>query len=342
MPTQKVLVTGASGFIAKHCIAELLRRDFAVQATLRNLARADEVRRSVAQAGADASAVEFVSADLLSDEGWGQAMQGCTYVLHVASPFPLAEPRHPDDVIRPAREGALRVLGAARDAGIKRVVMTSSIVAIDLPWPEAPLGHVFTEADWTNPERPDITTYIKSKTLAERAAWDFVKSESAAPELAVVNPAFVLGPAPDPDLSTSLEVLRLMGIGAYPAAPKVGFPISDVRDVAITHALALTNPKAAGERFLSANGFLRLYEIGQLLAQMLPDLKRKVPKFELHDFAVRAIALFDKRLRAVLPELGHPRPISNAKAHQVLEQSFRSPQEAVKGAAASLRALHVI
>jgi nucleoside-diphosphate-sugar epimerase len=342
MTAAKVLVTGASGFIAKHCIAELLRRDHAVKATLRNLDRADEVRQSVAHAGADASGVEFAAADLLSDEGWAQAMDGCTYVLHVASPFPITEPKEPEDVMRPAREGALRVLRAARDAGVKRVVLTSSIVAITLPWPEAPLGHVFTEEDWTNPERRDISTYVKSKTLAERAAWDFVKSEAGAPELTVVNPAFVLGPAPDPDLSTSHEVLRLMAIGAYPAAPKVGFPVSDVRDVAITHALVMTHPKAAGERFLSANGFLRLYEIGQLLAATLPDLKRKVPKFEMHDFAVRAIALVDKRLRAVLADLGHPRHISNAKAHRILEQSFRSPQEAVKSAAASLRALHVI
>ncbi len=342
MTAAKVLVTGASGFIAKHCIAELLRRDFAVKATLRNMSRADEVRRGVAHAGADATAVDLVPADLMSDEGWAQAMEGCTYVLHVASPFPLAEPRNPDDVIRPAREGALRVLAAAKRAGLKRVVMTSSIVAVDLPWPEAPLGHIFTEADWTNPQRPDISTYVKSKTLAERAAWDFVRSETHAPELAVVNPAFVLGPAPDPDLSTSHAVLRLMGIGAYPAAPKVGFPVSDVRDVAITHALAMTNPKAAGERFLAANGFLRLFEVGQLLAETLPDLKRKVPKFEMHDFAVRWLSYVDRRLKAVLPDLGHPRHISNAKAHQLLEQSFRSPQEAVKSAASSLRALHVI
>ena len=342
MTAEKVLVTGASGFIAKHCIAELLRRNHPVRATLRNPGRADEVRRSVAHAGADAGGVELVTADLLSDAGWAEAMDGCTYVLHVASPFPITEPKNPEDVIRPAREGALRVLRAARDAGVKRVVLTSSVVAITLPWPEAPLGHVFTEKDWTNPERPDISTYVRSKTLAERAAWDFVKSEAKAPELTVVNPAFVLGPALDPDLSTSHEVLRLMAVGAYPAAPKVGFPISDVRDVAITHARVMTHPQAAGQRFLSANGFLRLYEIGQLLAATLPDLKRKVPKFQMHDFSVRVIALFDKRLRAVLADLGHPRHISNAQAHAVLEQSFRSPQEAVKAAASSLRALHVI
>jgi nucleoside-diphosphate-sugar epimerase len=338
----KVLVTGASGFIAKHCVAELLRRGFTVRGTLRNLGRAEEVRASIGRAGADASAVELVAADLLSEAGWEEAMQGCTYVQHVASPFPLQEPRNPDDVIRPAREGAVRVIRAAGRAGIKRVVMTSSVVAIDLPWPEAPLGHVFTETDWTNPERADITTYVKSKTLAERAAWDFVKSERTAPELTVVNPAFVLGPALDADLSTSQEVLRLMGIGAYPAAPKIGFPISDVRDVATTHALAMENPKAAGERFLSANGFLRLIEVGRLMVEELPDLKRKAPKFEMHDFAVRALSYVDRRLKAVLTDLGHPRPVSSAKAHAVLGQSFRSAQEAVRSAAASLRELHVI
>jgi nucleoside-diphosphate-sugar epimerase len=341
MPTQKVLVTGASGFIAKHCIAELLRRDYAVQATLRTMSRAEETRQGIGRAGADASGVTFVAADLLHDEGWDQAMEGCTFVLHVASPFPLSQPRDADEVIRPAREGALRVLEAARRAGIKRVVMTSSVVAITLPWPDAPLGNVFTEADWTNPERSDITTYVVSKTLAERAAWDYVK-DAGAPELTVVNPAFVLGPAPDSDLSTSHEVLKLMGKGAYPAAPKVGFPISDVRDVAVTHALAMIHPQAAGERFLSANGFMRLFEIGRLLADTLPDLKWRVPKFEMHDFTVRALSYLDHRLKAVLPDLGHPRPISNAKAHSLLGQSFRSPQEAVKAAAQSLRELHVI
>jgi nucleoside-diphosphate-sugar epimerase len=221
-------------------------------------------------------------------------------------------------------------------------VLTSSIVAITLPWPEAAHEHVFDETDWSNPDRPDATAYVRSKTLAERAAWDYVKNDPRAPELAVINPAFVLGPAPDADLSTSQEVLHLMGRGAYPAAPRIGFPISDVRDVAASHVMAMTAPGAAGQRLLSANGFLRLYEIGQMIAEVLPDLKKRVPRFEMHDFAVRCIALFDKRLKAVLPDLGFPRPVSNAKASRVLGQTFRSPQEAVKSAATSLRALHVI
>ena len=168
--------------------------------------------------------------------------------------FRIKNPKDADEVIRPAREGAVRVLKAATKAGVKRVVLTSSIVAITLPWPEAKPGHVFDETDWTNPDRPDVTPYVVSKTLAERAAWEFVRSTPGAPELAVVNPASCSGPAPDADLSTSHEVIRLMGPGAYPAAPKIGFPISDVRDVAVTHVLAMTNPAAAGQRFLSANG----------------------------------------------------------------------------------------
>jgi len=271
-----------------------------------------------------------------------EAMEGCDYVLHVASPFPLKHISNPQEIIRPAREGALRALKAASKSGVKRVVLTSSVVAITLPWPEAPLGHVFTEEDWSNPERPDITAYVASKTLAERAAWDFVQDNPDAPELAVVNPAFVLGPVLDPNLSTSQEVVRLMGQGAYPAAPKVGFPVSDVRDVAVTHVLAMTNPAAAGQRFLSANGHLRLIEVGEKIAETLPDLKSKVPRFELPDFVVRGLSLVDGRLKAVLADLGHPRHISNAKARTTLGQTFRSADEAVKTSVESLRELRVI
>jgi nucleoside-diphosphate-sugar epimerase len=343
MTTQKVLVTGASGFVATYCIAELLRRDFSVRGTLRDPSRADDVRRTIARTGVDALSVNFVAADLLHDEGWETAMEGCSYVLHVASPFPLREEGDPDDVIRPAREGTLRVLKAATRAGVKRVVQTSSVVAITLAWPEVPVGYVFAEKDWSNPERPDITSYVISKTLAERAAWDFVEGRTDTPELAVVNPGFVLGPALNPDLSTSHEVLRLMGIGAYPAAPKIGFPVSDVRDVAVTHALAMTHPQAAGHRFISANGFLRLIDLGRLMVEAEPDLKRKVPSFEMPDFVVRALAaLIDRRLKAVIPDLGHPRPVSNDKATKILDQSFRSAAEAAMSATKSLRELRLI
>lgn len=342
MTTPKVLVTGASGFVAKHCIAELLRRDFSVRGTLRDVGRADEVRRIINRAGVDASSVEFVAADLLHDAGWDEAMDGCSYVQHLASPFPLKERGDPNDVIRPAREGTLRVLDAAKRAGVTRVVQTSSIAAISFPWPDFPVGHVYTEEDWTNPEHPNISTYVVSKTLAERAAWEFVKSRAGPPELVAINPGFILGPALDPDLSTSHEVLRLMGIGAYPGAPRIGFPVSDVRDIAVTHALAMVHPQAAGQRFLSANGFISLIKLSRLMAEVLPDLSWRVPKFEMPDFLVRGLSLIDRRLKTVLADLGHPRPVSNDKVTRVLEQSFRSTEEAATSAIQSLRKLRVI
>lgn len=337
-----VLVTGATGFIAKHVIAELLRIGYRVRATARDPGRSAEgVRRAVARAGVDAGDVEIVAADLTREEGWDGAAQGCRYVLHVASPFPITQPNAREELITPAREGTLRVLTAATRAGVERVVLTSSTVAV-MYGSGLPAGHVYTEADWTDTSRTDITPYIASKTLAEQAAWEFVGANPGAPQLTVINPAFVQGPALDPDLSTSLEVIHLMGKGAYPAAPRVEFPVVDVRDVAALHVKAMTHPGAAGERFIAAQGSQTLMGIGQLVAKALPDLKRKVPKFEMPDLMVRTLALADKRLRTVLPELGVVRHCSNEKARAVLGQGFRDPDEAVMAAARSLREFHVI
>lgn len=340
--TDTVLVTGATGFIAKHCIAELLRQGFAVRGTARHAANGlDNVRKALARAGVDGSALTMVSADLTRDDGWADAVQGCRYVLHVASPFPITQPQTREELVAPARDGALRVLRAATAASVERVVLTSSSVAV-MYTSARPAGHTYTEADWTETARADITPYIASKTLAEQAAWEYVRTTAGAPQLAAINPAFVQGPALDPDLSTSLEVQRLMGKGAYPAAPRVEFPVVDVRDVAALHIKAMTNPRAAGERFIAANGSASLYGIGRQIAAALPDLKGKVPKFEMPDLMVRAIAIADKRLRTVLPELGTVRRCSNAKAREVLGHEFRSAETAIRDAALSLRALHLI
>jgi len=339
--SERVLVTGASGFIAKHCIAELLKAGFAARGTVRDLSRADSVRRAVERTGAGSADLSFAAADLLRDEGWDAAAAGCAYVLHTASPFPVEQPANRDELIRPAREGTLRVLRGAMNAGARRVVLTSSTVAVMYPRDRDP-AHVYTEADWTDPERPDGTPYMASKTLAEKAAWAFVRENAGAPELTVINPSFVQGPALDDDLSTSLEVLRLMARGIYPAAPRIAFPVTDVRDVARLHVKAMAHPRAAGERFLSANGSLRLIEIGRLMVRECPDLASRAPRFELPDFAVRGLAVFDKRLRTILPELGHPRYCDNAKARGVLGHTFIPADEAVRSAARSLRELGVI
>ena len=341
MSDHPIVVTGATGLIAKHSIAELLKRGHAVRGTLRRMDKADDVRRAVVRAGADPAQLTFVVADLLSDAGWDDAMSGAELLLHTASPFPMQQPDDPEEVIRPAREGTLRVLQAATRAGVKRAAITSSTVAI-LYGSGLPKDHVYSEANFTDETRPELTPYIRSKTLAEKAAWDFVKSTPGSPQLTAINPGFVHGPALDADLSTSHELFRLMARGVYPAAPRIRFPVADVRDVAKAHAEALFNPHAIGERFLIADGLLGLYDLGVAMARELPDLKSKAPKFELPDFAVRALAIADKRLRTVLPELGVIKRYSNDKAKSVLGLSLAPADTAVRDSILSLRELRLI
>jgi dihydroflavonol-4-reductase len=249
---ESVLVTGGSGFIGSYCILDLLRAGYRVRTTVRSPEREATVRELL---GAEtAEELSFATADLTADAGWADAVSGCDFVLHVASPFPLGPPKHEDDLIVPAREGALRVLAAARDARVKRVVMTSSFAAIGygVPLPDRP----FTEEDWSNPDGEGVSAYAKSKTLAERAAWDFITGEGSGLELSVVNPTGVMGPVLGSDFSTSIQLIKRLIDGAMPGLPQVSFGIVDVRDVADLHRRAMTEPAAAGERFLAAAGEL--------------------------------------------------------------------------------------
>jgi nucleoside-diphosphate-sugar epimerase len=342
MPTNPpVVVTGATGLVAKHIVCELVHRGQRVHATLRNMAKADDVRRAVKRLGGDPSHVTFAVADLLSDSGWDEAVHGSATVIHTASPFPIEQPDDADEVIRPAHDGTLHVLKAASRAGVKRVVLTSSSVAIFYA-SSVPAGHVYSERDFTDEARAGLTPYIRSKTIAEKAAWDFVKSTPGAPELAVINPGFVQGPAVDADLSTSHELYRVMARGAYPAAPHIVFPVADVRDVAAAHCEAAFRSRAAGNRYLIGEGQLGLYELGQIMARELPDLKSKVPKFRLPDAVVRVLAVFDRRMRTILPELGESKAYTNAKAKTELGLTFRSADEAATAAIRSLRDLRLI
>lgn len=341
MGKQIVVVTGASGFIAKHCIAELVKAGYAVRGTLRTADKAEGVRAAVERAGADPSGLTFASADLVSETGWEPAFSGADYVLHVASPFPLQQPRSREEIVGPARDGTLNVLEAARRAGVKRVVLTSSIAAIIYP----SLGEqsrVYSEIDWTDPARTDLTPYIVSKAVAEKAAWGYVQSTAGAPQLTVINPGFVQGPALDDDLSTSHEVIRMMAKGKYPAVPKAGYPMVDVRDVAVLHVKAMVHAAAAGQRFLAINGYLTLREIAEMVSRTLPDLARRVPTREVPDMIVRLVSLIDGGAKAVLPHLGIKRRCDNRKARELFEHTFHSPSEAVVSAVQSLRALGVI
>ena len=335
---ETVLVTGGSGFIGAWCIVKLLEQGYTVRTTVRSLSREAEVRGMVKAGGVEAGdKLSFAVADLMSDAGWAEAVAGCDFVLHVASPFPMGAPKHEDDLIAPAREGALRVLRAARDAGVKRVVLTSSLAAIGYGHPST--TRTFTEADWTDVNGGHVSAYVKSKTLAEKAAWDFIAREGGALELSVVNPVGVFGPVLGPDHSTSIEIVQRMLDGAVPGLPNIYFGLVDVRDVADMHLLAMTHPAAKGERFLAVAGeSASLPQIAKLLKARLGAAAAKVPTRTLPDWLVRLIALFNAEIALIAPELGKTRNASNEKARRVLGWRPKSNEEALLATAESLLA----
>jgi nucleoside-diphosphate-sugar epimerase len=285
--------------------------------------------------------LEVVPADLTADAGWAEAVAGCSHVLHVASPFPLGQPKHEDELIVPARDGALRVLRAASEAGVRRVVLTSSFAAIGSGHGHP--GKVYDETSWTDVDGPGVSAYAKSKTIAERAAWDFVNGDGTPLELAVVNPVAVLGPLLGPDASTSIELVRRLINGSMPGTPKVAYGIVDVRDVADLHVRAMTAPEAAGERFLAmGEDFRWISEMGEWLREALPDRARKIPQRSLPSVLVRLTALFDGSLRQLVPELGVRKRATNEKARRLLGWAPRSDREAVVAAGESVVALGLV
>jgi nucleoside-diphosphate-sugar epimerase len=337
-----VLVTGGSGFIGSHCILQLLAAGHHVRTTVRSLKREGEVRALLKQGGADpGDRLSFHAADLESDGGWREAAAGCDYLLHVASPFPATAPKDENELIVPAREGALRVLRAARDAGVKRVVLTSSFAAIG--YGHQPQQRPFDETDWTDPNGYGVYPYVKSKTLAERAAWDFIAAEGRGLELSVVNPVAVLGPVLAPDYSTSIMVVQRLMDGAVPGCPQLTLGVVDVRDVADLHIRAMTDPAAMGERFLAVAGdFLSMREIALVLKRRLGAAARRVPTRQLPNWLVRSAALTDPTVRQFLPELGKSKNATNAKARRLLGWSPRSSEEAIVATAESLMQLGLL
>jgi dihydroflavonol-4-reductase len=337
----RVLVTGASGFVAQHVILQLLAKGYGVRGTLRSMKRADEVRAVLAKHNPAAAQVEFVEADLGSDAGWADAVKGCEFVQHVASPFPAVHPKDENELIRPARDGALRVLKAAKAAGVKRVVMTSSVAAIAY-------GHgnqrppVVDESHWSNPDGPDNTPYTKSKTLAERAAWDYINGEGKGLELATVNPSGILGPALSKDVSVSLEIpIRLLN-GKTPGLPKLGFSLVDVRDVAACQVAAMEIPAAAGERFIASEEFVWFSEAAQMLREAFPAYDAKIPKRSVPNWLLKVMAVFQPIYQQTVTELGRTRRASNEKATRVLGVKFRTAKEALISSAQSLIDLKVV
>lgn len=345
-----VLVTGGTGFLAGWIIVLLFRQGYRVRATVRTLSRATQITSTLRAADgvteSQISSLQVVQADLVKDDGWAEAVKDVTYVLHVASPFPAALPKHEDELIIPAREGTLRVLRAARDSGtVTRVVMTSSFAAVGYGHSKerSQSGVPYTEKDWTELGPGNtVPPYNKSKTLAERAAWDFMKTleneGNSKLELAVVNPTAILGPALGKDDASSLRTVSELLNGAIPGSPRLQFGIIDVRDCADMHLRAMTNPNAKGERFLCVGeGSLWVEEIAKILKKNLGPKARKVPTMVLPNIMMRGVALFLPVARLVLGDLGVAKKMSNAKAKEVLGWQWQySCEQAVMASADSL------
>ncbi|UIJ73806.1 NAD-dependent epimerase/dehydratase family protein [Aurantimonas sp. HBX-1] len=334
MAADTVLLTGISGFIAKHVALRLLERGYRVRGSVRSAGKGAEVRATLAHHGAQLDRLEIVEADLLADAGWAKAAAGCRFVVHTASPFPLTQPRDRFALVPAARQGTLRVIAAANAAGAERLVMTSSIVAVYQ-------GHTgrtdarYGEADWSNIDDPSVGAYAVSKTVAECAAWEVARESGL--ELAVINPAFVLGPLLDADAGTSATLIAMMMRGRAPLVPDISFGIVDVRDVADAHVAAMERQAAAGRRFILSAGTRSLLEIGRHLAVTDPSLRRRVPRFVLPDSLVRAAALVSPQARLLVPELGRPKDLDAGPARSVLDIVFRQPEAAIAAMAASLK-----
>ncbi len=333
----QVFVSGGSGYIAGFLIRQLIAEGWTVHTSIRNLGREAEVRGWL---DVDNSKLQFFAADLLGDDGWAEAMAGCSHVAHVASPLPSNAPKDDDELIVPAREGALRALRFAHAAGIKRFVMTSSVAAI--AYGHGKTRQHFTEADWTNINSPDAYAYVKSKTIAERAARDWVAANAPDMEYVTVNPSLVLGPLLAPDFSTSLEAIKKLLEGSIPGLPNFGFSVVDVRDVADLHVRCLTAPDMAGERFVAAGPFLWMKDVAAILKDGLGEQARKVPRRKLPDFLVRISALFDPVIAQVVGELGNVRDTSAQHAMDVLGWKTRDPKESIVDTARDMIRLGVV
>lgn len=336
----RILVTGGTGYIAGVLIRQLLAAGWAVHTTMRDLKREPALRQLLGVEAGD-ERLRCFAADLLHDAGWAEAASGCSHMAHLASPLPVGVPRDASELIVPARDGALRALKAARDAGVQRVVMTSSVAAI--AYGHGPGEHRFTERDWTRLEVPGIPAYVQSKTIAERAARDWVAREGGGLEFCTVNPSVVLGPVASVDYSASVVIVQSLLQGRVPALPRIGFGIVDVRDVAELHWRALTAPQSmADERFIACGGFTWLRDIAAVLRAELGEQARRVPTRQLPDWSVRLLAKVSPTVRAAASELGTVRHQDSSHAREVLGWVPRAPREAIVATARDLIGLSVV
>ena len=331
MAIQKtVLLTGATGFIAKHIALKLLNAGYDVVGSVRSLGRGDEVRTAVAPHITDGvdldKALRFVDLDLGKDDGWDDAMAGIDILMHTASPFPLAAPKDENQLIRPAVDGTLRALHAAHRAGIKRVVLTSSFASVMFAALPADRT-VYDERDWSDPNSATIDAYSKSKTLAELAAWDFVRDQAPDMALTTINPTMVLGPPLDIHFGGSVELVQRLLQAKDPMLPHFRLGCVDVRDIAEMHVRALSNPKSERQRILGVAGFMWFTELAQALKTRFPE--RKIVTRQAPNFLIRLMGIFDRSIRGIVPNLGRRFDASNDRARALLGMEFIPAQDSL-------------
>ena len=330
-----VLLTGASGYIGKHIALQLLNQGYSVRASVRSLSKSDEVRNAVLPHLIDKTKLDsrltFVELDLEKDAGWDAALKGVDVLMHTASPFPIASPKDENELIRPAVDGTLRALKAAHNAGVHRVILTSSMAALygcDLPAGKSE----YDETLWTDVSHPiGRVPYTKSKTLAEKAAWDYVKNFAPKIALTTINPVLVLGAPLDKNFGSSISVVERILKGKDPMLPDIRFAIVDVKDVALMHVAAITNDATKGERLLASSETYSFVQIAKVLKSIYP--KGKVKTTQAPSPLIKFLSLFDAEIKAVLPLLGKPMAISGAKAKRVLGISFIPVQVTLRDSA---------
>ena len=338
--SKTVLVTGGSGSLGSWTIVELLKRGYTVRTTVRSLDKEPKVRAQISTAATPGNRLSFFAADLTSDAGWDSAVAGCDYVLHIAAPVGVEAPRDPNVLIVPTRDGALRVLGAACRASVERVVMTSAIEACRPPM-TAP-DSVSDESVWTDINDPDLGPYRLAKTLAERAAWDFMKTQTGPTTLTTILPSAVIGPALSKNNLHPVHLAQRMLSGGLPRSPRIGFCVVDIRDVVDLHLRAMTAPEAAGQRFIAASDWVWMADVANFLRSALGDRAKKVPTKAMPDFVLRIVALFNRQMKFVVPLLGRKHVFTSAKAEAMLGWKPRSARTTIVDSANSAIAVGAV